>query len=367
MARAGDNTVGDLQLRRQGNLMATAEQLKALLHSYATADEDRFLSVALQIASGAARSGKQRLGDELRDLVDQAKRHRAAARQPVVAAVPLVRSPGELAGLVAASCPQVRLSDMVLAPTTHSRLERVVREYRQTAVLDAHGLQPRRKLLLVGPPGSGKTMTATALAGELGLPLLQVQLHGLITKFMGETAAKLHVVFQAMQTTRGVYLFDEFDAIGATRGADNDIGEVRRILNSFLQFLEQDSSDSLLVAATNLSGMLDSALMRRFDDVIQYDLPDAAMIKQLVRNRLALFDTTGLRWGPVTAAAGGLSHAEVVRGCEDAAKDAVLDGRQRIMLAMLVRALSERRSARSPLGSGQEGWATDAGARTPED
>lgn len=349
--------------------MATAEQLKALLHSYATADEERFLSVAMQIAASAARSGKQHLAAELRDLVDTAKKQRSAASggSSAAEAVPLVRHAGELAGLISASCPQVRLADMVLAPSTQARLERVVREYRQTAILDAHGLQPRRKLLLIGPPGSGKTMTATALAGELGLPLLQVQLHGLITKFMGETAAKLHVVFEAMRTTRGVYLFDEFDAIGATRGADNDIGEVRRILNSFLQFLEQDASDSLVVAATNLSGMLDSALMRRFDDLIQYDFPDAAMVKQLVRNRLALFDTAGLKWAPVTAAAGGLSHAEVVRGCEDAAKDAVLDGRQRITVAMLVRALSERRRARSPLSSGQEGLAPDAGPRTPED
>lgn len=347
--------------------MATAEQLKALLHSYATADEDRFLSVAMQIAAGAARSGKQHLAAELRELVDEAKQQRSAARRSAAEAVPLVRPTGELAGLVAASCPQVRLADMVLAPSTQARLERVVREYRQTAILDAHGLQPRRKLLLVGPPGSGKTMTATALAGELGLPLLQVQLHGLITKFMGETAAKLHVVFEAMQTTRGVYLFDEFDAIGTTRGADNDIGEVRRILNSFLQFLEQDASDSLLVAATNLCSMLDAALMRRFDDVIQYDLPDAAMVQQLVRNRLALFDIAALKWAPVTAAADGLSHAEVVRGCEDAAKDAVLAGRRRITAAMLVRALTERRAARPPLNSGQEGRSPNAGPRTSED
>ena len=132
-------------------------------------------------------------------------------------------------------------------------------------------------------------MTSRALAGELKLPHLSVQLHSLITKFMGETAAKLHSVFELMPKTRGVYLFDEFDAIGSERAATNDVGEIRRVLNSFLQFLEQDDSDSIIVAATNLASMLDEALFRRFDDVIRYDRPTAGETAELIHNRLARF------------------------------------------------------------------------------
>src|SRR3546814_4209569 len=91
---------------------------------------------------------------------------------------------------------------------------------------------------------------------------------------MGETSAKLRLIFEALSRTRGVYLFDEFDSIGSARGLGNDVGEVRRILNSFLQMVEQDDSDSLVIAATNHVGILDRALFRRFDDVIEYDLPD---------------------------------------------------------------------------------------------
>jgi SpoVK/Ycf46/Vps4 family AAA+-type ATPase len=344
--------------------MATAEQLKALFQSYATEDDERFLSVAMQIAASAARSGKDRLAGDLRDLVDEAKRRRVASgsREGWSEAVPIVRPGGDLAGLVAASYPEVRLSDMVLSPATRSQLDRAVREYRQAALLHAHGLRPRRKLLLVGPPGSGKTMTASALAGELSLPLLHVQLHSLITKFMGETAAKLHLVFEAMARTRGVYLFDEFDAIGATRTADNDVGEVRRVLNSFLQFLEQDASESLVVAATNLYGLLDTALLRRFDDVIRYGLPDSGMVRQLVRNRLALFDTHGLRWPRVLAAAEGLSQADIVRACEGAAKAAVLSHSQKITASGLVGALSERRVL--PAGHGPTEGSQPGDART---
>ena len=156
-------------------------------------------------------------------------------------------------------------------------------------------------------------MTASALAGELGVPLLAIQLHAVITKFMGETAAKLHLIFDAMQRTRGVYLFDEFDAIGASRDRSNDVGEMRRVLNSFLQFLEQDESDSVIIAATNHAGKLDSALFRRFDDVVRYELPSPELATKLIKNRLGLFGVDTLKWEEILSAAEGLSYAELSR------------------------------------------------------
>jgi SpoVK/Ycf46/Vps4 family AAA+-type ATPase len=186
-------------------------------------------------------------------------------------------------------------------------------------------------------------MTASALAGELGLPLLVVQLHGLITKFMGETAAKLRMIFDAMDQTRGVYLFDEFDAIGGNRDQSNDVGEIRRVLNSFLQFLEQEQSDSFVIAATNHSAMLDRALYRRFDDCIRYSHPNAALSKELIENRLAVFGASQLNWKKVRAGAKGLSYAEIARACDDAARSAVLDDKQGVDSDALVQALRERR------------------------
>ena len=222
-------------------------------------------------------------------------------------------------------------------------MARVVREYRSQEKLRSHSLSARCKLLLVGPPGCGKTMTASALAGELKLPLFSVQLHGLITKYMGETAAKLHLVFDAMSEARGVYLFDEFDAIGADRGAKNDVGEIRRVLNSFLQFLEQDDSDSLVLAATNYVAMLDEALFRRFDDVVRYSAPDAKQAEQLIRNHLHAFIGKQSDWSSIREAADGLSHAEIARACDEAAKDCILSDLEKVETGMLVATLSERR------------------------
>lgn len=233
---------------------------------------------------------------------------------------------------------------MVLARPVLAKLDEIVRQHRQRERLRQHGLTPKRKILLVGPPGCGKTMTAAALAGECNLPLMFVQLHSLITKFMGETAAKLHLVFDAMISTRGVYLFDEFDAIGATRAAHNDVGEIRRVLNSFLQFMERDDSESIVVAATNFVGMLDDALFRRFDDVIQYTLPEGQMMRALIRNRLASFQVTTIDWKRIDAAALGLSHAEITRACDDAAKEAVLSDTRDISTAAIRSALLTRRA-----------------------
>jgi SpoVK/Ycf46/Vps4 family AAA+-type ATPase len=320
--------------------MATAEQLKALVRSHTQGDDERFLAVAMQIAAHAARTGKEKLAQELQSLVDEAKKQRPLEVRP--RAVPLVRPDSDLAGLVTATFPRTRLSDMVLADVPRNRLNRVVHEYQEADRLLARGLSPRRKLLLVGPPGSGKTMTASAMAGELSLPLLAVQLHALISRFMGETAAKLHLVFDAMSRTRGVYLFDEFDAIGGRRLAANDVGEIRRILNSFLQFLERDISDSIIIAATNLVEMLDDALFRRFDDVIRYDLPTADMAKRLIQNHLAAFDIKELVWESLLPATSGLSHGDITRACDDAAKDAVLAERSSITTENLSAALVQR-------------------------
>lgn len=326
--------------------MATADQVKALIRSHADGDDTRFYAIAMQVAAQAARSGHGKFAQELRELVDQVKA-RAKAIEPTRGPkpVPLAQPRGELAGLLTVGYPKTRLVDMALADGLRTRLERVLTEQRERERLREHGFAPMRKLLLIGPPGTGKTMTAATLAGELGLPLFGIQLDGLITKYMGETASKLRIVFDAIQSTRGVYLFDEFDALGGERGSKNDVGEIRRVLNSFLQFLEQDESDSLVLGATNHVGLLDRALFRRFDAVLEYDLPTEEIAVRVMRARLGLLDASAIDWAAAAKKATGLSHAEIAMACEQAAKNAILDHSTVVRDSELVQALDERRSA----------------------
>jgi SpoVK/Ycf46/Vps4 family AAA+-type ATPase len=327
--------------------MATAEQLKALVRSHADGDDTRFYAIAIQVAAHAARNGHGKLAQELRELVDQMKM-RDSALEPARGqqATPLAQPRGELAGLLTVAYPKTRLSDMTLADPLSTRLDRVLVEQRQRALLQEHGFSPLRKLLFIGPPGTGKTMTAAALAGVLGLPLFNIQLDGLITKYMGETAAKLRLVFDAIASTRGVYFFDELDALGGERAARNDVGEIRRVLNSFLQFLEQDPSDSLIVGATNHPTLLDRALFRRFDTILEYELPSAAVAICVMRNRLAMLGTANVDWNQAATLAEGLSHAEIAMACEQAAKNTILAYSTEVQDCELVSSLTERRSAR---------------------
>ena len=322
--------------------MATAEQVKALIDSHRRNDDARFRAVAMQIAARSAKQGKTKLADELRALIDSSPRR--SAHVGPVPVVPIHRPSQDLAGLLTVSRPETKLAEMVLPGGLRADLERVVSEYHQRERLRSHGLAPIQRLLLIGHPGCGKTMTASALAGECHLPLMVVQLHNLITKFMGETAVKLHLIFESMNSDPGVYFFDEFDAIGSIRDAKNEVGEIRRVLNSFLQFIETNKSDSIVVAATNLLPMLDNALFRRFDAVLRYRLPAELDVRPLIENRLTLFDTRQIGWKKTATSAKGLSHADVVRAAEEAAKEALLAGRRSIRTADLVKHLSGRRN-----------------------
>lgn len=320
--------------------MATSEQVLALLSSHASGDDARFASVAMQIAAGEAQKGRRDLAEEIKRLVDESRKEKneSAGGSAVHVATPQ----GELASLLAISHPETRLGHMVMSPELARRLTRILKEQRELEALRSHALHPRRKVLLMGPPGSGKTMAAAALAGELALPLCVVRLESLLTKYMGETTAKLRMVFDAVERTRAVYLFDEFDSLGYERSVGQDVGEMRRVLNSFLVFLENVRGQSLIVAATNHGEMLDRALFRRFDDVLELGLPDLKQRGEAYARRLAAFSPSAHMIATIAQKSEGLSYGEIVRVSDDAIKEVLLSDRCSVSLDDLLAVLKER-------------------------
>jgi SpoVK/Ycf46/Vps4 family AAA+-type ATPase len=328
--------------KRSAGSVGNADQLLSLLRSHAKRDDRRFISVALQMADDAARRGHAKLADEMQTIISEARAAMSAV-EPSREPIPLTKPRGELASILSASFPRLKLNDLVLPTDLSGRLKRIVKEHMARGRLGDFGLTPRRKFLLCGPPGTGKTMTAAAIAGELQFPLFTILLDGLITKFMGETAAKLRLVFDAMSTTRGVYFFDEVDALATSRAIGNDVGEARRILNSLLQFLDDDKSTSLVFAATNHPELLDRAVYRRFDSQLHYALPTGSLVRPVLENNLLSFDLGEIEWKQVTEVALGLSQADLARAAGDAARDAVLEHNGVLTASLLINALTERK------------------------
>ena len=297
--------------------MATAEQVKCLVKAYANHDDEKFTTVALQIAAHEARVGHDAVARDLKKEIDLISK-----KKPETYRIEPVNP------LFLFSSPSVRENDLIVSADLATRIERVLIEFRNRRKLQSYGYANRRKLLLEGVPGTGKTLTASVIASELGLPLYTVQMDKLVSKFMGETSSKLRQVFDAMYTDEGVYFFDEFDAIGSDRSFDNEVGEMRRILNSFLQFIEMDSSDSIIISATNNQKLLDKALFRRFDDVLHYDLPTRGQISKLYEPKLCCIAPYLMVSERLIDESLGLSHAEIVRVLDDAIKSSILHENQ---------------------------------------
>ena len=260
--------------------MAVASQIKSLVKSFGNGDEARFFATAMQIAASEARKGHSVFAQELTILIDRAKKGRSISSLDSARTISRSTPTNDLNNLVEVVSPSVGLNDMVLGDQVKKSLNRVIAEQKKFNLLNQYDLSPRRKLLLIGAPGCGKTMTAQALAKSLGLPLFVVRLDGLISKFMGESIVKLRLIFDSMIDRRGVYLFDEFDSIGSRRNLGHDVGEIKRILNCFLINIEKDHSNSIIIVATNLPDSLDKALFRRFNDIIHYPLPNPIQIKE---------------------------------------------------------------------------------------
>ena len=232
-------------------------------------------------------------------------------------------------GLLSAPRDLATLDEMVLAPQIRRRLSRVVLEQSRKAALIARGLHPARKLLFSGPPGTGKTMAAGAVARSIGMPMFRIEPHGVFSRWFGESANRLAKIFEYVRLMPGVYLFDEFDSVGADRaaiGSEADGGEARRVVNALLQFIGDDQSSSVIVAATNHAQMLDTAIFRRFDETIVFEPLAKTELIELVQRKLAGFATELLDFDAICNVSSELGHSDLCSALDRACKDHVLEG-----------------------------------------
>ena len=265
--------------------VANGELLRRLIRSGAEGDLDAFRGVAKQVIAEEREKQHHLLANDLEMILyGRSQAPASPALRKLAEAVPQDRERG--IPLVSVREPVRGLEDVVLSPDNLTLVKGILREHNRVEVLKAHGLRPSDRVLFCGPPGCGKTLTAEAIAGELGRPFAVVRTDSVVSSFLGETAANLRRVFDFAASFPMVTLFDEFDALGKEREDASEHGELRRVVNAVLQMLDAYEGRSLIIAATNHEGMLDTAIWRRFEEVLLLKPPTAVQLCRLLTVKL---------------------------------------------------------------------------------
>ncbi|AMR32513.1 AAA family ATPase [Mucilaginibacter sp. PAMC 26640] len=217
--------------------------------------------------------------------------------------------------------------EMILSASVEEKIERIEKEFLARERLAHFGLSPRRRILLHGYPGCGKSMSAERIAWNIGLPFLKVKFEAVVSSYLGESASNLSKLFDAIKTFPCVLLLDEFDFIAKSRDGKQDIGEMHRVVNILLNVLEDFNGPGLIIATTNLEGTIDKAIFRRFDDIIELPKPGATEIQRILRSTLSSIKTDkDVNWDRIAEKLQGFSSALVVKIATDAAKFSVIQG-----------------------------------------
>jgi SpoVK/Ycf46/Vps4 family AAA+-type ATPase len=223
--------------------------------------------------------------------------------------------------------PRRRLEELILPKPARQGIEELIEEQRRADVLRAHGLEPRSRILLVGPPGTGKTTLAEGIAEAVAVSLFVVRYESMIGSYLGETAARLKRVFDYARTTPCVLFFDEFDALGKERGDIHETGEIKRVVTSLLMQIDELPSYTIVAAATNHPELLDRAAWRRFQVRLSLPLPTQKELSEYIECFLSRFnEPIQIPVRDIAKGLGCISYAEAEQFC--------LDVRRRQVLAM---------------------------------
>lgn len=307
--------------------MATAKLLRQLIKTGTEGNQDAFKRVSEQLIQEERAKSHHLLANDLEKILYGRRTVDRAANSLLIDRLP--KDKERNLPLLQIKDAVRRMEDVVLSDENKSLLNELLQEQHRAEALQSYGLYPADRLLFCGPPGCGKTLTAEVLASELGLPLAIVRIDSVVSSLLGETAANLRQVFDFIATIPMVVLFDEFDALAKERADTAEHGELKRVVNAFLQMLDAYEGKSILVAATNHERILDAAIWRRFDEVLVFESPNLEQLRRLLNIKLRglrrEFEIDDTR---ITSMFKGMSHADVERVLRRAAKDMVLTGKE---------------------------------------
>lgn len=319
--------------------MPSAKLLRQLIKTGTEGNYDAFKTVTEQVIQEERAKQHHLLANDLERLLYGRLSTVTGTARGIVDKVPEDKERG--LALLQIKEPVRTMEHIVLSDENRSLLDEILHEHHQRELLSSYGMYPADKLLFCGPPGCGKTLGAEVVASELGLPLAIVRIDSVVSSYLGETAANLRKVFDFIAKTPMVVLFDEFDALAKERGDSSEHGELKRVVNAVLQMLDAYDGKSLLIAATNHEGIMDTAIWRRFDEVLVFDPPNAEQIRRLLEIKLqGVRREFDIEHDNMPGMFKGMSYADVERVLRRAIKDMIVSGKEFLAIRHIKAALS---------------------------
>ena len=330
--------------------MASGKLLRQLIRSGVEGDDTGFRQISEALIAEERQKHHNLLANDLEKILygsDSVSGSKKVSQLNLKQNIPVDKERG--LPLLELKEPVRGLEEVVLGDANKESIKRILKEYNREEILRSWGMRPVERVLFCGPPGCGKTMSAEALAYELNRPLCIIRLDSVVSSYLGETSANLRKVFDFIQSSSVVALFDEFDALGKERADVAEHGELKRVVNTFLQMLDGFSGQSLIIAATNHENILDSAIWRRFEDVLAFEYPTVAQAKKLLEIKLRGVRREFEYSKQVTDLFKNTSHADIERILKRAIKDMLLDGEEFLKLDHVKNALKNEKARKRSL------------------
>ncbi|SDZ23523.1 AAA family ATPase [Tindallia californiensis] len=303
--------------------MASGDSLIKLFKSFKENNQVEFTKIAHEIIEDEKKKNHYLLADKLHKILfDNNYSSTLKNRSLNSKQLPVDKESGFQ--LLEMKFTKLLLDDIILTLSNKEKIQEIINEFEHKEILETYKLYPKTKILFCGPPGCGKTMTAEAIANELQLPLLYTRFDSVISSFLGETSTNLRKIFDFAKEGEWVLFFDEFDSIGKSRSLGSEHGELKRVVNGFLQLMDNFPKDKIIIAATNYETVIDKALWRRFDEIVVFNNPDRESIEKTVKVKLRNFHFDSLNIEKHLDDLVGLSFADIERICLEATKNSIL-------------------------------------------
>lgn len=305
--------------------MSNTELIKELFLSFNNKDSEAFMQTAREYIDREKHKKHNIVAKELEMALFSAKTNNSFTERRFKTSAPIPRDSEKGFPLLEIQHPEEFFESLVLNNETKEQIEQIVREFKDADILATYNLSYKKKVLFCGKPGTGKTFSAKILSSVLNIPLVYIRFDAIISSYLGETATNLRKVFEFIETGTWIVLFDEFDIIGKNRDDYHEHGEIKRVVNNFLQMLDNFKGDSILLAATNHQNILDPAIWRRFDDVIYYELPNKKTREILFKNYLrSIKQEKNIKFLEIAELTEGLSPADIKMIVEEAMKLSII-------------------------------------------